>query len=99
MRAELHMRYRLLLRAERRFDAADRAWHAAAQAARALFPAGARPPVLPIGDPGSPVRRLWERRERELLALLAARARLDAARVRLTAPRASGYWLTLIAAG
>jgi hypothetical protein len=62
MRAELHMRYRLLLRAERRFDAADRHWHAAAHSARALFPAPLRPPVLPIGNPGSPVRRLRERR-------------------------------------
>ncbi len=82
MRAELHMRYRLLLRAERRFESADRHWHAAARAARALFPAPARPPVLPIGDPGSRVRRLWERRERDLLALLAARAALDRARRR-----------------
>ena len=98
MRAELHMRYRLLLRAERRFDAADRHWHAAAHAARALFPAPLRPSVLPIGDPGSPVRQLWERRERELLALLAARARLEGARARLATPQRHGDRLTLIAA-
>jgi hypothetical protein len=85
MHEEIRTHLRMVRRIERRYWIADRDWRRAAEAACAMFPPSTRPAAMPIGDPGSPVRRRWEARERELLALMAAQARLRAAEARRAA--------------
>jgi len=86
MREEVRIHLRMVSRIERRYWHADRDWRRAAEAACAVFPPAQRPAGAPIGDPGSPVRRRWESRERALLTLMAAQARLRAAEARHAAP-------------
>lgn len=82
MQPELVIRHRVLVRAERSYTQSDLAWRRAAERARAWFPADDRPAMPPIGDPGSPLRKLWETRERSIARLMAARAKLDVERER-----------------
>jgi len=83
MQPELEAPRRLLLVAYRRYVEADRDWTVAARAARAWFPALDAPPRGVIGQPGSRLRRLYDRRERALQRLLAAREKLERARRRV----------------
>lgn len=83
MHADLEVRRRVLAITYRRYLTADRAWSEALREVRAWFPRGSGPNRAPIGDPGSPVRRLYERRERALLQLQAARQQLESAKRRL----------------
>jgi len=78
----LALRRRVLAGAIHRYVEADLAWRAAAVSARAWFPREQRPHLPPIGDPGSRLRNLHERRERALLRMIAARERFEAARHR-----------------
>ena len=87
MQIELATRRRALLITYQRYLDSDRAWNAALRETRAWFPSGDRPGSLTIGNPGSPIRRLYEQRERALLQLYAARVKLETARQRLTAKR------------
>jgi hypothetical protein len=89
MHKDLETRRLVLLTTYRRYLEADRAWTVALAEVRAWFPAQARPYRTAIGDPGSPVRQLWERRERALLHLEIARGKLEEARRRLAARRAA----------
>ena len=93
MRPDIAHRHRVLARAFAAYLAADRAWRMEAGWARLYFPPADRPPSVPIGDPGSRVRRLHEARERALLRFLAAREKLEAARRR---PPAAGRQVRLI---
>lgn len=87
MHADLLTRRRVLMLTYRRYVDADRAWNIALDDVKRWFPLNSRPARWVIGDPGSPIRRLYERREQALLQLEAARRKLDAARRRLTATR------------
>jgi hypothetical protein len=82
MQSDLELRRRVLVKFYRRYVAADRDWLVGAQAA-AMWLRDAPPGKLAlIGDPGSPVRRLYERREDARQRLLAAREKLETARRR-----------------
>ena len=85
MHADLEVRRRVLLLTYQRYQQADRAWTLALQEMNRWFPAGSRPGAFAIGDPGSPIRRLYERRERALLQMETARLKLEVARERLAA--------------
>lgn len=87
MDAQLELRRRVLVVTFRKYLDAERAWNAAMRDARTWFPAGRLPSRSTIGDPGSPIRRLYERRERAVLQLAAARLKLETARQRLEARR------------
>ena len=77
MKTELLHHRRALMKAYRRYLAADIAWRHAQEDALAWFPSHARPQVPPIGQPGSPVRRLYDRRERALLRFVVIRRTLN----------------------
>ena len=89
MQVELEVRRRALLLAYRRYFEADRAFVVAAREARAWFPIGEAPPRWTIGQPGSRLRALHDRRERALQRLQVARQKLEHARLRLAARRAT----------
>ena len=83
MHADLETRRRVLLLTYQRYLEADRAWNIAQREIRTWFPTASRPGLATIGSPGSPVRRLYEQRERARLQLDAAHSKLEAAKQRL----------------
>jgi hypothetical protein len=82
MKYDLEPRRRALGVFYRRYLVADRAFRLAQHEALSWFPSGSRPSVPPIGDPGSPIRRLYERRDKALQQLVVARIKLHEARRR-----------------
>lgn len=80
MRQDLEIRRRVLAVAYRRYIEADLSWTRARQAARLWFPEPNRPYRWTIGDPRSPLRQLYERRQKALIRLVAARRKLAEAR-------------------
>jgi len=84
MRPELEIHRRALLSAYQRYLAADRAWRRAQNEAVSWFPARNRPSVLPIGDPGSPLRRLHDRRDIAIVRLEVLQMKLHETRRRTT---------------
>jgi hypothetical protein len=76
MEGYLEAERRFLLEAYRRYLRADRALQAALAAAVIWFPERAPRKTLPIGNPGSRMRRLHERRDRALARLMLARQEL-----------------------
>lgn len=76
MTPELEPRRRALRIIYRRYLVADRAWTLAQQDAQSWFPVRERPAVSPIGDPGSRIRRLHDRRERAVEQLAVALLKL-----------------------
>lgn len=87
MDADLATRRRVLLVTYRRYLDADRAWNIALREMKTWFPKARQPCPLTIGNPGSPIRRLYEQRERAMRQLEAARLKLEVARQRLAAMR------------
>ena len=85
MHKDLETRRAVLVTTYRRYLDADRAWTAALSETRAWFPASSRPHRGAIGDPDSPVRRLYERRQRALEQLEIARLMMGAGKRRLAA--------------
>ncbi|WP_372611594.1 hypothetical protein [Aquicoccus sp.] len=83
MHRELAAYQRLLIVAYRRYLEADHALASKLDDMRAVFPPERIPYRGTIGAPGSPVRRLYEDRDRALLSLHSAREKLDAARARI----------------
>lgn len=98
MHADLALRRRVLIITYRRYIEAERAWTVAMSDMRSWFPPGSRPYRAAIGEPGSRMRRLYERRERAVQHLAAARLKLATAKRRLEARRAqsTGRRLLLI---
>lgn len=84
MTPELEPRRRALVIFYRRYVRADRAWRLAQREARSWFPVGERPAVPPIGDAGSRLRRLYDRRDRALAQLTTAHREFDTVRRRST---------------
>lgn len=82
MTPDLEIHRRALVVFYRRYVRADRDWRRAQRDARAWFPASERPAVPPIGDAGSRLRRLYDRRDRAIVQLAAAYAEFNAMRRR-----------------
>ncbi len=83
MQSELKTRRRVLRLTYERYLEADRAWVLALTEMKRWFPTGARPYRAAIGDPGSQMRQLYDRRALALAKLEAARLKLDTAKRRL----------------
>jgi hypothetical protein len=82
MHEHLEVQRRILIVAYRRYLAADQALQAARTAALVWFPEAPPRNTMLIGDPGSRIRRLHDRRERALARLALARQELEAAQRR-----------------
>ena len=87
MHSDLATRRRVLLVTYQRYQKVDRAWDIARQEMKRWFPRGERTSSSTIGNPGSPIRRLYEQRERAMRQLEVARLKLDVARQRLDGRR------------
>ncbi|AQS49809.1 hypothetical protein BMG03_09350 [Thioclava nitratireducens] len=88
MRPELMTRRRALSLAFERYIEADKAWRDALVGLNDWFPRSAnRRPGL-IGNPGSPIRRLYDARSRALLRLEVTQVKLATAKRRLAERRA-----------
>lgn len=85
MHADLETRRRVLLLTYRRYLEADRAWNIALREMRTWFPTTRRPVFAIIGNPGSPIRRLYEQRARAMHQLDVAHSKLESAKQRLAA--------------
>jgi len=83
MHNDLDLRRRVLTMTYLRYAEADLSWRRACAAARWWFPDGDRPPRRTIGAPKSPVRKVYDRRQRALAQFMAARRKLSQARARL----------------
>lgn len=82
MHADLATRRRVLLVIYKRYIAAEHAWSVAQQETKIWFPQTHHSPAI-IGDPGSPIRHLYDQRARAILQLEVARQKLQVARQRL----------------
>ncbi|PUB16183.1 hypothetical protein [Yoonia sediminilitoris] len=83
MHADLVTRRRVLLLTYQRYMAADRAWKLAIRETQSWFPPARQSPASKMGNPGSPMRRLYDRRERAIQQLQTARLKLEVAKERL----------------
>ncbi|MCA0930686.1 hypothetical protein [Ruegeria profundi] len=84
MHTDLATRRRALLRAYISYLEAERRWETALENARLWYPATNRSRVSFVGNPGSPVRRLHDQRQRALERLKASRLKLAVAKRRLS---------------
>ena len=82
MTSDLNFRRRVLVVMYRRYLDADRAWRVAQSEARSWFPLDARPAGSLMGNPGSPLRRLYERRDRALSQFMVVCGEIEQARRR-----------------
>jgi hypothetical protein len=80
MHADLHMRRRLLLVSYQSYLKSEAEFDAALRDMRSWFPSGRRPYRASIGNPGSPIRRLYDQRDRALLRLAVAREKFETAK-------------------
>jgi hypothetical protein len=87
MHADLATRRRVLQMVYLRYQEADRALKIAIEETKTWFPNASQPKSSTIGNPGSPIRRLYERRERAILQLSVAQLKLNVARRRLAIRR------------
>ncbi|WP_051357676.1 hypothetical protein [Leisingera caerulea] len=83
MHPDLQLRRSVLLKASLRFERAEADWRGAVAKASELVPQAHRHSYWSIGDPGSRVRELYNRRDRALNMLSVAVLKLEAARRRL----------------
>lgn len=83
MHTDLSIRRRVLILHYRRYLEADRTWKNAREDLKAWFPVARHPEPVAIGNPGSPIRKLYDRRDRALMQLQAARFKLETAKQRL----------------
>jgi len=88
MDSELTVQRRVLLKSYHCYMAADRSFQVAFESAVSWLPGAGARHLIVTGDPGSPVRRLYDRRERALARLRQARAALEEARLRVAEERA-----------
>jgi len=82
MQSDLDLRRRVIVKLYRRYLAADRAWVIETRAAVTWLPEAPPGKLAVIGNPGSRVRRLYDRRGEALERLHVARGKLEAARQR-----------------
>ncbi len=88
MHGYLEAHRRILFKAYRRYLAADSALQSARSAALIWLPEAPARKTMLIGDPGSRVRQLCERRDRALTRLKLARQALKEAEIRSRNKRA-----------
>jgi hypothetical protein len=82
MQSDFELRRRVLVKLYRRYIVADRDFVVATRAAIGWLPEAPPDKLTQIGNPGSRVRRLYDRREDALERFHAARAKLERARER-----------------
>ncbi len=87
MHADLQTRRRLLLVAYQRYLESEAEFNSALRDMRSWFPSGRRPYRATIGNPGSPIRQLYDQRDRALLRLAVAREKFETAKRRLESRR------------
>ncbi|OSQ42795.1 hypothetical protein MGEO_20260 [Marivita geojedonensis] len=78
---------RVLIRAYQKYLASERAFEDARRSALMWFPGMDTRHIEPIGNPGSLIRQLYDRRERAIARLRLAQKALDDAQSRLTRRR------------
>ena len=83
MHADLAARRRLLVLAYQRYMEADRSWNVASEETRAWFPKEGATQLSSIGNPGSRMRALYERRAKAIAQLEVARIKLEVGKQRL----------------
>lgn len=83
MHEHLEVQRRVLIVAYRRYLVADQALQVARAAALSWFPEAPPRSTMLIGDPGSRIRRLYDRREQALALLDLARQELEEAQRRM----------------
>lgn len=83
MHTDLEIRRRVLIVMYERYLEADKRWNLALREMRTWFPPEDQPYSSRIGNPGSPIRRIYEQRKRAMRQLKAAQIKLDVARQRL----------------
>ena len=87
MHIELMTIRRALLMTYQSYLEADRAWDIAMHDVNTWFPGENRTGILAIGNPGSPVARLYVQRKRALQQLEAVSRKLQRAKKRLASRR------------
>ncbi len=87
MHADLETRRRVLNVMFQRYLEADRCWNLALREMKSWFPTESQPNSSSIGNPGSPIRHLYEQRKRAMFQLEAAKTKLHVARQRLVNKR------------
>ena len=83
MHPDLEFRRHVLNLTYERYLVADRAWLDASQDVRTWLPRRARSAIAVIGNPGSPIREIYERRDKALSQLVAVRLKLEEAKRRI----------------
>ena len=83
MHPSLQTRHRLVVIAYERYSAADMEWRAGLREASQIVPDVVGRSYWKIGNPGSPMRRLFDQRARALETLAVARLKLRVAKERL----------------
>lgn len=83
MHADLEVRRRALVRAYTQYLVAERNWINAVEDVRGLCRAEFRSQTAFVGNPGSPIRRLHEKRQKALQRLQVSRLKLAIAKRRL----------------
>ncbi len=76
MHTDLGTRRRVLIVMYQRYLGADRNWNLAQREMRTWFPTEDGPNPLRMGNPGSPIRRLYEQREQAMFQSKAAHVKL-----------------------
>jgi hypothetical protein len=87
MHRDIETNRRVLLLAYRRFLEVDRAWDMALRELNSWFPSAKQVGVSTLGNPGSPIRRLHDQRDRALRQLEAAYQKLEVAKKRMAVRR------------
>lgn len=83
MERRYRVQRRVLIRAYQTYLASERAFEDARRAALTWFPGVDTRHIEPIGNPGSLIRQLYDRRERAIARLRLAQKALDDAQSRL----------------
>ena len=99
MHIELVTRRCALLTSYRRYLEVDREWDVALRDLHRWFPEESRTGIFAVGDPGSPVRQLYVRRQRALQQLEAMRLKLEIAKRRMAVRRATSEHRQLLFIG
>jgi len=87
MHRDIETNRRVLLLAYRRFLEVDRAWDMALRELNSWFPSAKQVGVSTLGNPGSPIRRIHDQRDRAIGQLNVACQKLEVAKKRMAARR------------
>lgn len=96
MNSDLATRRRVLLLTYQRYLAVDRAWNTALREMNTWFPLANKMGLSTMGNPGSRIRGIHDRRDRALRQLQAARLKLEVAKQRLDDRRRNSRVTTVL---